>query len=332
MGTLFGSKDPMKPHLLTLLVLCASSTVVGQITFSTAGSSWAGNSFYNYGGGTFTTDNSPDATTAFAAGSVSGTQFVFGFAKEVPVGTASYDLSSTDLTIGTALTLTFTGFSALPRYVAYTGGSLNGYTFDSGTGELTFSATTINPVASASDSTGTTLNSAFGLIIETGGSHDFQGAVFRTDGFWGDVAALNGSYAGQLPLAGVNFNGVDGTNVTFDAYLTIDFLNSIGITSPAECAAYLQKAGVSNYLEITRQLFGYSGVDPLVSGVYTFGGASSLDFNGAGVDNYLIASYGNDSWSAGNIGVTAVPEPATYALLAGLGVLGLACWRRHRAN
>ncbi len=320
----------MKPHLLTLLVLCASSVALGQITFSTAGSSWAGNSFYDIGGGTVRTDSTPDGTTAYAAGAVNGTQFVFGFAKEVPANTGSYDLSSTDLTVGTALTLTFTGFSALPRYVAYTGGSLTGYTFNSGTGQLTLSATTINPVASAADSTGTTLNSAFGLIIETGGSHDFQGAVFRTDGYWGDVATLNGSYPGQLPLAGVNFDGVEGTSVAFDAYLTIEFLNSIGINSPAECAAYLQKAGVSNYLEITRQLFGYTGVDPLVSGVYTFGGASTLDFNSGGVDNYLVASYTNDSWSAGNIGVTAVPEPSAYALLAGLGVLGLVCWRRRR--
>ncbi|MCC6415937.1 MAG: PEP-CTERM sorting domain-containing protein [Opitutaceae bacterium] len=307
-----------------------------QITFSTTGSSWNGvSSFFGDGSvpNPFRTDDSPDGTTAFAAGSVNGSQYVFGFAKEAFVNAGSYDLSSTDLGAGTALTLNFTGFSALPRYVAYTGGVLTGYTFNSGTGNLTISATTVNPVASASDSSGSVLNSAFGLIIETGGSYDFQGTVFRTDGFWGDIATLNNGYSGELPLAGVNFNGTEGANVTFNAYLTIDFLNSIGINSPAECAAYLQKAGVSNYLTITRQLFGYSGSDPLITGGgYTFGGASTLDFNGSGVDNYLLATYANDTWSAGNIGVAAVPEPSTYALVLGLGAVAWVAFRRKRTT
>lgn len=306
-----------------------------QITFSTTGSSWgSGSSFFGDGGqaNPFRTDNSPGADTAFAAGSLNGSQYVFGFAKEAYANTGSYDLSSTDLGTGTALTLTFTGFTALPRYVAYTGGVLTGYTFNSGTGTLTVSASTVNPVASNSDATGNTLNSAFGLIIETGGSYDFQGTVFRTDGFWGDIATLNNSYSGELPVAGVNFDGVNGTSATFNAYLTISFLNSIGINSPAECAAYLQKAGVSNYLTITRELFGYSGVDPVLSGSYTFGGDSTLDFNGSGVDNYLIASYANATWSAGNIGVAAVPEPSTYALFLGLGALAWVAIRRKRTT
>lgn len=306
-----------------------------QITFSTAGSNWSGgSSFFGEGSGAnpFRTDNSPDGTTAYAAGSMNGTQYIFGFAKETFVNTSSYDLSSTDLGAGTALTLTFTGFSALPRYVAYTGGVLTGYTFNSGTGTLSISATTVDPVASNSDLGGNTLNSAFGLIIETGGSYDFQGTVFRTDGFWGDIATLNNGYTGALPVAGVNFDGVNGTSVTFNAYLTISFLNSIGINSPAECAAYLQKAGVSNYLSITRQLFGFGGVDPVLSGVYTFGGDSTLDFNGDGVDNYLIAAYANNAWSAGNIGVAAVPEPSTYALFFGLGAVAWAAIRRKRTT
>ena len=316
--------------------LCVIGMAQAQITFMTTGSSRgaAANSFAGAGTGPdpFRTDATPDGTTAYAASTLSGSQFIFGFAKEVPSGTSSYDLGGTDLASGTELTLHFTGFSALPRYVAYTGGDLTGYTYDSGAGTLTISASTVNPVASGSDSTGATLNGAFGLMIETGGSHNFEGTVFRTNGYWGDIAALNGSYAGDLPLAGVNFNGTNGSGVEFGAYLTISYLNSIGINSPAECAAYLQKLGVSNNLAITRELFGYSGVDPLVSGVYTFGGASTLDLDGSGTDNYLLATYSNASWSEGNIGITAVPEPSSCALLAGLGVMIMASGLRRRVG
>lgn len=322
----------MKITVLAVLFLLPSYIAHAQVGFSTSGSSWGpGNSFFGDGSGAnpFRTAQAPGGTTAYGAGSANGSQFVFGFAKEFPVDTSSYNLAETDLALGTSLTLVLTGFTALPKYVAYTGGSLTGYAFDSALGRLTLSATTVNAVPSSSVVSAGTLGSAFGLVVETGGGYDFGGSIFRTDGYWGDIASLNASYAGGLPLAGVNFSGSAGSSVTFEAYLTTGYLSTIGINTPAECAAYLQKQNTSSDLSITRQLFTAGGVDPnLPRGGYTFGGASSFDINGGGVaDNYIIAGYSNASWSEGNIGV--VPEPSTNALLVlSTAVLGVCILRR----
>lgn len=311
-------------RIVTLLAF-SSLAAQAQISFSTAASSWGASSNAFFGDGSeinpFRTTAAPGAATAYAAGTASGTQFVFGFAKEIPTSTASYDLAATDLGVGTSLTLVLTGFTALPKYVAFTGGALTGYSFSTSTGQLTLSATTVNAVPSFSVASGNTLGSAFGLVVETGGVYDFGGSIFRTDGYWNDLAPLNGSYDGSLPLAGVNFNGTAGSSATFDAYLTVEYLASIGINTPAECNAYLQKQNSSLALSITRQLFTTNGFDPdLPGGGYTWG-ESTFDIDGGGLaDNYILATYSNASWSEGNIGV--VPEPSTSALLA-LSAAGL---------
>lgn len=231
------------------------------------------------------------------------------------------------------MSLQFTGVTSRPSYIAYTGGALTGYAYNSGTGTLSLTASSVDPAASASDPAGSTLGSAFGLIIETDTtSSDYQGTVFRTDGFWADLAGLNTGYAGTEPLAGVNFDGEAGQNVNFDAHLTVDYLSAIGINSPSQCMAYLQKAGTSEdqALAVTRELFGYGGIDPsLTGGGYSFGGDSTFDFDGDGsTDNYLIANYSNSSWSEGNVGV--VPEPASAGLVSGFLTLTFLLTRRRR--
>lgn len=322
----------MKPQLAAIAVLAWVGVVrlPAQITWDVGNSTWgSGNGFVaNYG--VVATNSSYNTTTAYGGGMVDGTRYVFGFAHETVTSVSSYNLSGTDLGAGTTLHLQFTNLSAAPKYVAITGGALTSYTFDSGTGTLSLTASTINPVASASDATGNTLGSAFGLLIETGGSLDFGGTVFRTDMYWGDVSALAG-YAGTTYAAGLNASGQNGSLASFYAYLPVSFLNSVGINSPADCQAALQKNSVDGVaLDITREL--YAPSDPGYSGSgYAYVAASTYDFNGAGIDNYILASYANSSWSNGDIGVTAVPEPATVALGLGLGVLALVAARRRRA-
>jgi hypothetical protein len=140
--------------------------------------------------------------------------------------------------------------------------------------------------------------------------------------FWGDTANMIGNYAGTLPLAGINANGQSGSDVTFDAYFTTQYLGSIGIHSPAECAAYIQKEHTNFALNLSRTLFTVNGTDPILAGNYSFGGTSTFNLDGGTLDNVILAQYSNNSWSAGNVGIIVIPEPSTYALF-GIGAMGM---------
>lgn len=324
----------------TVALLSLAGPAAAQISFDLTNSKWGAsdaNSFYDasyMSSGLVMTTSSPGGTTAFGQVQSITDGYVFGFANTVPgVTVAPYNLSSTGLTAGTSLHLVFTGFSAAPKYIAYTGGSLSGYSYNSGTGTLTLNVSTINPVASGSDPAGSTLNSVFGMKITTTGSFNYTGTVFRSDMWWGDINPMNLSYAGISPAAGVNASGVDGTLATFDAYFPASFLTGIGINQPSDAMAFVRKSDGSGInLPLAREFFAAGGLDPAYSGGnYTFGGLSGFDFNGGGSDDFAVFTYTNSSWSEGNIGISAIPEPGTYALGAGTAALVLAFIRRRLA-
>lgn len=65
-------------------------------------------------------------------------------------------------------------------------------------------------------------------------------------------------------------------------------------------------------------------------------GLSAPGLNGFGLELYASASAGNainaGQVSFDNFSVSAIPEPSTYAALAGLGALGLALWHKRRTR
>lgn len=327
---------------LRLVTVVVGALALGQAapaqTFNAASSSWGT-------GGTFQVGGSPDGGVLLANGTTpnglyfgsaqpDANTFVFGLTSAANItSTANYNLSGA-LAAGTNLTLTFSGVNSRPDYIAYTGGALTAYSYNSTAKTLTLSTNTVDPVASASDPTSNLLQSTFGLMIVSGSAHNFAGTVFQTGMFWDDVSPL-ANYSGTSFLAGVNANGINGQSASFYAYLPTSFLGAAGITEPDHARAVVQKSTGSGTVLNNLSIDIYAAASPSLPAQQTtwlYRGASQFDFNGGGNDDFIVATYTNSSWSDANMGiVVAVPEPATWTALLGSLAL-LTALRRRRAK
>jgi hypothetical protein len=194
--------------------LLVVATVVGQTVFSTSGSSWG-----TGGSGTFSGTGSAGALLAngttpnsiyYVAGTPDVNTAYFALVNNATPTYAASDFNvNSAMSAGTTITVKFTGLTARPDYVAYTGGALTAYSYNSAAGTLTLSANLVDPVASASDPTSMTLRSTFGVLIKSGTGYDFNGTVFQTGMYFNDVAPL-ANYSGTNYVAGVNASGING--------------------------------------------------------------------------------------------------------------------------
>lgn len=323
-----------------LVAVSALPAVRAQIAFDPSNSGWAGTaSFVTVGSGDsvlhVAVDQFSEPNGALLS-VTSGTTFgavLQGTSGPLQPGQLQVfsELASTPLAAGTPVQLSFTGLIGSPSYVVVFGGGVSQYSYSGGT--LTLTATTGHLAQTESNSGGGAFQQGFAVFIETDPNFNFGGTLFRTDAYWTDFGKMIAGFPGAQPTVGLSIAGIQGNPVNFDVYMTLAYLASIGLESTADARAWVQKYGTSFELPLTTSLYTPSGdYNEALLGVAfdNFGGVSTYDLNGGGADELIRASFSNNSWSVGNVGIIAVPEPSTYGLAFGGLALGLAAWRRRR--
>ena len=217
------------------------------------------------------------------------------------------------------------------------------YSFTSGAANYATGAADPNAVGAVPgkgpSSTGSSYSSGPGTSITFG--QDFKVAANGTSTQSGTAAWLfDGTNNGSAITAG--------TQVPISFNFTID--KTIGLTSDVVWSLYFKGASNSNELIDSGTLHGPA----LSAASATFSGSALYDYaTGASAGStfraYLDVSFTSnlafspaiinvtmlDTGLGGQgitIGASAIPEPSTYAAIAGAAMLGLAVWRRRRQS
>ncbi|MCU0791999.1 MAG: PEP-CTERM sorting domain-containing protein [Opitutaceae bacterium] len=133
----------------------------------------------------------------------------------------------------------------------------------------------------------------------------------------GGTLALFGTGTGAITLGtGANFNLTGGT-VNFDLGTAFDQITGTGAFSLSGGTLALNVGGIG---------FSYANTYQILSG-FTGNTVTNLTINGYDSVNY-VASLGDN----GLLSFSAVPEPSSYAALAGFAALGLVALRRRRVT
>lgn len=128
------------------------------------------------------------------------------------------------------------------------------------------------------------------------------------------------------------FAGATPFNIGANTQLSISAQALAGNVATSFSVTLVDAAAVTAFATFTTAQF-LTGSYSTVTGQLTF----NSGFNSASIDSMIISGNQPGGTDRFNVSfnsitaVTAVPEPATSAALAGAGVLGFALWRRRRA-
>jgi hypothetical protein len=137
-------------------------------------------------------------------------------------------------------------------------------------------------------------------------------------------------------LGALRFTEIDGSNLTLGTTQTVDTNGGTGGVYSANTTLTLKVTvthTAANTYDLSLGLFDASGTSQ-------FGSSNSFSYTAAdapsggyymGVRNRVPNLSGTTTLVNNDFVVSAIPEPSTYAALAGLGAFGLAAFRRRRA-
>ncbi len=214
------------------------------------------------------------------------------------------------VSIATAHTTTITGDIGATGVIS--GGSAFDFVTGANHGSDSFTQAAQNDLATAyTSAAGQTPTHIYAAISELGG-------LTLGPGVYNDPSSFSITIANLTLDAGGDPNAV----WIFQAGSTLTTTQNISLINSANAANVFWQVGSSATIGASTS---FSGTVIALSDI-TFGANATLD-------GRLLAQTGAVTIGGNNVVSipSAVPEPATYAFLAGGGALGLAFWRRRRA-
>lgn len=304
------------------LTLSGSSTFTGPLTISAGTVAVTAN---NALGTTTATTVAPGATIDFQGGvtystaeslnvnggTIAASSGINSFAGSVALGTGGGTANiageltmSGAVTGSTSLTKSGAGLLTLSNTAnTYSGGTI-------------ISAGTLNL-------TGNLTSAANGVTVGNGatlaGTGSIAGPTTLSSG--GFVSPASGGI-GTLSLASLTFNGGGTLSLGLGSGSSSDTVAVTGAFTKGSAGTYTIDFGNTGTSGNTYTLVTFG------SGNTTF---ASNDFTFANIASGLTGTFAMSSTDL-TFTTTAIPEPATYAALVGLGVLGMAVYRRRRGR
>jgi hypothetical protein len=198
-----------------------------------------------------------------------------------------------NFTLGVGETLTFAGSA-----------QLRGVTGTDGTIQFRFGLFDVNGSANANDWLG--YFAANTTISTQSGGGVYERNSPATGAFYSGTGATLASGAAATPVAGARL-----TNDTYS--MSLSFTRATA-TSLSISSSMIRTTGGNNYVSVNN---------------YTDSSVNSFNFNRLG----FLAGSGLDADQVvlSNLSLTAIPEPSSFAALAGLGAIGLVASRRRRS-
>ncbi|NKB74380.1 MAG: hypothetical protein GKR83_07670 [Synechococcus sp. s2_metabat2_7] len=286
----------------------------------------------------YRSDLIPDSTTSFTEGAdpnVSGAYTVtaIGFSNKIPQGDdivfSDYNIAGDDISNQAKFKVHFYGGEQL-SHVNISGATVStnaGYKYSQTAGsgtttvaddiwtlELKLDAGQPAKTTSVSDNTGAEIIGVMFNSVsaeDVGGSNDYGGSVFRTNGFYLDIDLMSSDYKFSDLSPGFAIDGTNGEEVDFDFYFTKNYLERTFAVDFDAIDGGFAGTGLTNVDENNDHLGSYIDVSKPGSLSELRLPVTITDVSGTtagGLTDLYEVDFKNSSWSQANLSMVYGPS------------------------